>query len=182
MVEAFLFKEKGGRGSEPNRPLKQRAHFGFSRIEIMVIFFPVNLKDLFILGKKYPWPKPDRCPKCCSVRLWGHGFVPAYFDGYHQPLWLRRYRCPDCGCVIRLRPKGYFKRFQASIADIRASIVSKVCLNKWIGGLGRSRQCHWFRSLRRRIKVHLTDVWDQGIMAGFDHLLGLGQIPVSRAM
>jgi hypothetical protein len=36
--------------------------------------------------------------------------------------------------------------------------------------------------LRKRIKVQLTDAWDQGIIAGFDHLYKMGQIPVSRAM
>jgi len=35
--------------------------------------------------------------------LWGHGFADAVFDGYKQPLPLKLYRCPDCGCVIRLR-------------------------------------------------------------------------------
>jgi hypothetical protein len=36
--------------------------------------------------------------------------------------------------------------------------------------------------LCRRIKVHLTDAWNQGIVAGFDCLLKMGQIPVSRAI
>jgi len=148
----------------------------------MVIFFPVILKELFILGKKYPWSKPDRCTKCGSYRIWGHGFVLACFDGYRHPLWLRRYRCSDCGCIMRLRPEGYFKRFQASIFVIRSSIVSKVCRNKWIDGIGRSRQRHWFRSLCRRIKVYLTDAWDQGIIAGFDHLCQMDRTPVSRAI
>jgi hypothetical protein len=83
---------------------------------------------------------------------------------------------------MRLRPKGYFKRFQGSIGAIRSSIESKVVRNKWIEGIGRSRQGHWFRSLMRRIEVHLGNVRDQGIIAGFDYLLVLGQIPVSRAI
>lgn len=148
----------------------------------MVMFFPVILKELFILGRNYPWPKPKSCPRCSSSRLWGHGFVSAYFDGYDQPLTLKRYRCPDCGCVIRLRPEGYFKRFQASIASIRSSIVSKAVGSKWIGGINRERQQHWFRSLCRKIKAHLTDAWNQGVVAGFDRLYQMGQIPVSRAI
>jgi hypothetical protein len=36
--------------------------------------------------------------------------------------------------------------------------------------------------LCKRIKVYLTDTWCQGIVAGFDYLLQLGQIPVSRAI
>jgi hypothetical protein len=36
--------------------------------------------------------------------------------------------------------------------------------------------------LCKRIKVYLTDTWRHGIVAGFDYLLQLGQIPVSRAI
>jgi hypothetical protein len=148
----------------------------------MVIFFPVILKELLVLGCNYPWPKPDCCPRCSNYRLWGHGYVSAYFDGYDQPLTLKRYRCPDCGCVLRLRPRSHFMRFQASIAFIRSSIVAKAVSNEWIGGADRTRQRHWFRALIRRIRAHLTNSWDQGPVAGFDRLLRMGQIPVSRSI
>lgn len=163
-------------------PFKTRTHKGFSRNGAMVIFFSVGLKKLFDLGRNYPWPRPESCPRCSSYRLWGHGYVSAYLDGYDQSFALKRYRCPDCGCVIRLRPKGYFGRFQASIASIRSSIVSKAVGNKWIGGISRTRQRHWFRSLCRKVKAHLTDAWGQGVAAGFDRLCQMGQIPVSRAI
>ena len=148
----------------------------------MVIFFPVILKQLFYQGRKYPFPKPGRCPCCGGPRLWGHGYVEAFFDGFSQALFLKRYRCPDCGCVIRLRPSGYFRRFQSSIASIRSSIKQKVESGHWLNGLSRTRQRHWFRSLCKRIKAYLTDTWDLGIVAGFDDLLKKGQIPVSRAI
>jgi len=155
---------------------------GFSRNGAMVIFFPVRLKKLFELGRDYPWPKPVSCPRCSNYRLWGHGYVLAYFDGYDQSFTLKRYRCPDCGCVIRLRPKGYFRRFQASIVSIRSSIISKAGCGRWIGGIERTRQRHWFRALLRKIKAHLTDAWSQGFVAAFDHLWRIGQIPVGRAI
>lgn len=172
---------KGGYGGT------QTALFGcgpkrVTRNRAMVISLAVRLKELFELGREYPWTKPDGCPKCGSYRLWGHGFVSAYFDGYHQPVWLKRYRCPDCGCVIRLRPKGYFRRFQASIAVIRASIESRACRGTWIRGIGRSRQRHWFQALLRRIEAYLTGMWDRGLPAAFDHLCQMGQIPVSRSI
>lgn len=148
----------------------------------MVIFIPVELKKLFELGRNYPWPRPESCPRCSGCRLWGHGYVSADFDGYDQSFTLKRYRCPDCGCVIRMRPRGYFKRFQASIASIRSSIESKTDWNKWIGGISRERQQHWFKSLCRKIKAYLTDTWSQGVVAGFDRLWKMGQIPVSRAI
>lgn len=136
----------------------------------MVIFFPVILKQLFYLGRLYPWPKPKYCPRCGGHRLWGHGYVEAFFDGFSQALFLKRYRCPDCGCVIRLRPSGYFRRFQSSIASIRSSIKHKVKSGHWLVGLSRTRQCHWYRSLCKRIKAYLTDTWDLGIVAGFEEL------------
>jgi len=140
----------------------------------MIIYFSVVLKDLFNFGRDYPWPKPDRCPCCNGCRLWGHGFVSACFDGYDQLFWLKRYRCPDCRCVMRLRPEGYFKGFQASIATIRSSVVSKARAGRWIPGIGRTRQCHWWckevnfkgqyasHSLRKTFGYHqseLPTVW-----------------------
>jgi len=146
----------------------------------MVMFFVVKLKDLFEKQREYPWQKPDNCPCCNSQRLWGHGFAEAIFDGYDKPLLLKLYRCPDCGCVIRLRPKGYFKRFQASVETIRSSITLKSTKNRWLSVISRTRQGHWFRALIKRIKAYLTETWAGGIVAGFDRLLQLGQAPVSR--
>jgi len=148
----------------------------------MIFYSAVKLKELFKKQRDYPWQKPNSCLRCNSCRLWGHGYAPAIFDGFIRPLLLKLYRCPDCGCVIRLRPKGYFKGFQASIETIRSSIVCKATTNRWIAGVDRTRQCHWFKFLCKRIKVYLTDTWREGIVAGFDYLLQLGQIPVSRAI
>ena len=148
----------------------------------MVIFSAVKLKELFEKERDYPWQKPETCPCCGSNRLWGHGFADAIFDGYKQPLLLKLYRCPDCGCVIRIRPKGYFKRFQASAETIRSSISLKSTANRWLPGISRSRQCHWFRALKKRIKAYLTDTWSQGIVAGFDYFLKRNQLPVSRSI
>ena len=148
----------------------------------MILFFPVALKALFCKGRNYPWPRPDGCPNCKRFTVWGHGFTTAIFDGYDQPLFLKLFRCPDCGCVIRLRPRGFFKRFQAPIETIRSSIASKSTKDRWLPGISRSRQCHWYRSLCKRIKAYLTDTWRQGTLAGFDYLLQIGQTPVSRSI
>ena len=178
----FYFKKQGRRIVQGILPpsQKQVGLPGPTRNGKMVLFFAVKLKDLFEKGRDYPWQKPDNCPCCNSHRLWGHGFAEAIFDGYVKPLVLKLYRCPDCGCVIRLRPKGYFKRFQASIETIRSSITSKSIMNRWLPGISRSRQCHWFRALNKRLNAYLTGVWVGGVLAGFDRLLQLGQIPVSR--
>ena len=149
---------------------------------VMVLFIPVVLKTLFDQGRKYAWPRPADCPHCGSGTVWGHGFAEALFDGYNRPLLLKLYRCPGCGCVIRLRPEGYFKRFQAPIEIIRSSILLKSASNRWLAGIDRTRQCHWFSALKRRIAAYLTDTWRTGVVAGFDSLLQRGQIPVSRSI
>jgi len=146
----------------------------------MIIFYAVKLKELFKKERGYPWKKPEGCPSCNSCTVWGHGYAAAIFDGYQRPLLLKLYRCPDCGCVIRIRPKGYFKRFQAPVEIIRSSIICKATTDRWLPDISRTRQGHWFRSLQKRIKAYLTDTWRRGIDAGFDYLLQLGQIPVSR--
>ena len=147
---------------------------------MMVLFISVKLKILFVQGRNYPWPRPAGCPRCSGCTVWGHGFADALFDGYQRPLLLKLYRCPDCGCVIRLRPAGYFKRFQAPVETIRSSMACKSTTNRWLSGISRSRQLHWFNALCKRIKAYLTDTWRQGLVAGFDYLLQLGQTPVSR--
>lgn len=76
----------------------------------------------FQKGKKNCWPRPELCLRCHGRQLWGHGYVASYFDGFDQPLYLKRYRCPACGCVIKMKPAGYLKRFQAPTDTIRSSI------------------------------------------------------------
>ena len=147
----------------------------------LVIFVKLAVKQLFEMGRNYLWPRPELCPRC-GGRIWGHGFVPAYFDGYTEPFWLRRYRCPDCGCVVRLRPREYFKRFQASIPTIRDCLSYWVQQRRWKAGPAPPRQRHWVRALRRHLVLHEGLQRDPDLLAGFDRLWDLGIIPVSRSL
>jgi hypothetical protein len=113
--------------------------------------------------------------------LWKHGFVTALFDGYNQPLVLRRYRCPVCNCVIRLRPRGYFKRFQAPVKTIRSSISHRLKTGRWPPG-SHTRQGHWLRALRRKAAAFLNNTWNHGLVKAFDYLIEQGHIPVSRCI
>lgn len=161
---------KRGSSNGPQKPIQ------------LIIFFAAKLKDIFIKGRGYPWPKPDMCPRCNSCKLWGHGFVTALFDGYNQPLFLKRYRCPVCKCVIRLRPRGYFKRFQASVMTIRSSISHRLKTGRWPPGIIHTRHGHWLRALRRKAAAFLNNTWDQGLLKAFDYLVEHGHIPVSRSI
>ncbi len=146
----------------------------------MIIFVKVKLKKLFKKKRNYPWPRPESCPRCSNYKVWGHGYAQAIFDGYEEPLMLKLYRCSVCGCVIRLRPSGYFKRFQAKITTIRSCISHKEKLSKWLSGIPPTRQRHWLRALQRRIKAYLSDIWNQGLLKAFDHFMTLGHVPVTR--
>ncbi len=96
----------------------------------MIIFFSVDFKQLVESGRNYSWPKPKQCLRCKGFRLCGHGFVLAWFDGFDHAIEIKRFRCPDCNCIYRFQPEGYFKRFQADIKTICSSICSKADTGK----------------------------------------------------
>jgi hypothetical protein len=148
----------------------------------MVMSVCCAVKEIFEKGKDYAWPRPERCPRCGVSHVWGHGFVPAYFDGFSGFVYLRRWRCPGCWCVIRVRPCGFFRRFQAPIEEIRFRLSSRVLGGHWPPGMSHTRQGHWLRALCRRIAAYLGRTWQGGLVGAFDHFLWLGQIPVSRSL
>lgn len=146
----------------------------------MIISIPVDINLVFLLLKKFPWPRPDHCPNCNNPSLWGHGFVDACFDGIKSVVPLKRYRCCNCGCTIKLKPEGYFKRFQASVETIRNSIDSILTTGKPIKDTGRQRQRHWFIALKRKATAVLALGLD--LKQAFERLIVMGFIPVSRAI
>ncbi|KPA12355.1 hypothetical protein MHK_007435 [Candidatus Magnetomorum sp. HK-1] len=147
----------------------------------MIKFIEINLDELKDKGRDYPWKRPDNCSRCGNYKVWGHGFVESYFDGFKNPLILKRYRCPVCGCVICYRPITYFKRFQSPIQTIKDCISFRLNTGRWPIGLPKSRQGHWLRSLKKRVIAFLGNTWCNLIDA-FDYLLKMGQIPVSRTI
>ncbi len=146
----------------------------------MILSVCVKLKDIDEQGRNFKWPKPDDCPRCRSVRIWGHGYVLANFDGFAAKLWLRRYRCPDCNCIIRMKPEGYFRRFQAPIITILDCLNQRVSGGRWKPDLSTSRQRHWLAALKRKTMAYFCIESDW--IAAFSRLMKMGQIPVSRAI
>lgn len=121
---------------------------------ILILLFALEIKLLLLLGKKYPWPRPDVCPCCGGKHLWGHGYTPRYFDGCPKMVWLKRYRCVDCHSVHTLRPKSHWRRSQAAVATILESLRIKIVENRWVEGLTRQRQQYWLRGFRTQVKVN----------------------------
>jgi hypothetical protein len=146
----------------------------------MILSVCVKLKDIDDQGRNFKWPKPVGCPRCHSTRIWGHGYVLANFDGFSQSLWLRRYRCPDCNCIIRMKPMGYFRRFQAPIQTIFNCLHRRIIGGRWHPELSRSRQRHWMAALKRKTMVFFG-IGNDWILSFF-RLIDRGQIPVSRAI
>jgi len=145
----------------------------------MILFVDALLKHIVEQGREYNWPRPSACPKCNHGKVWGHGFVTRLFDGFCHALLIKCYRCPECGCVITLRPKTHFSRIQAPITEIRKSLACRLATGRWPPGGLPSRKRHWLFNVRRNIKAWLTHTWDQGEVAGFDRMQALGIVPVS---
>ena len=171
-------------GFRRTHPPEKWGHYVTSTHTILIVFTRVIIKEILAKGSDFPWIKPRACPSpsCGGTRLWGHGFVTAFFDGFTAPIPLKRYRCPDCGCVIRMRPEGYPSRFQAPIQEIRHNLFQRLRTGKWPRGPSRPRLRHWLRALKRRALAILGHGWPGGLMAAFDHLLSRGHNPVSRVM
>ena len=148
--------------------------------DLMILSVCAKLKDIDEQGRNFKWPKPSDCPRCCSARIWGHGFVLANFDGFPKSLWLRRYRCPDCNCIIRMKPDGYFRRFQTSIHKIFDCLYQRVSGGRWDPKLSKSRQRHWLAALKRKSMAFLGIGNDW--LLSFLRLIDMGRIPVSRAI
>jgi len=148
----------------------------------LILFIAAKIKEVFRLGRKYPWPKPEICPRCTQSKVWGHGYVLAYFDGFDNGVFLKRYRCPACGCVMRLRPERYLSRFQAPVDVIRYRLSYRLRYGRWPPGVSRSRPGHWLRSLRRKVFAYLGQGWMGYLLEGFDSLLARGINPVSRSI
>ena len=163
--------------------LPPEACTGFSALQkdiLMIVSVLVSIKEIVERGRDFDWPRPEVCPRCAGRRVWCHGFVSAFFDDSAHEVFLRRYRCPECKCVMRARPSGYFERVQASVETVRSSIAFRLEHGRWPAGASRSRQGHWLRSLSRRVCARFGQGWSKRLLEGFDQLMLKGETPVSR--
>jgi len=145
----------------------------------MILSVLAVLKDIYEQGRNFVWPRPEVCPHCGAGKPWGHGFVPAYFDGFDGCVFLRRYRCSQCGCVMRLKPEGYFRGFQAPMETIRSAIREGP---EQEDTPSRSRRGHWLRALKRKAAAYLGAAFSGSPLQAFDRLVTMGTIPVSRSI
>ena len=95
---------------------------------------------------------------------------------------MRRYRCPLCGCVIRLRPKGYFPRIQTAEQSVRRMLDFRLATGFWPAGAITNRCRHWLAALRRNAIVILGTAWQKDLMAAFNALRRMGRVPIRRTL
>jgi len=145
----------------------------------------INVKEVFRLGRKYPFPRPQSCLRreCRSTRIWGHGFVLRYFDECPGYVELRRWRCADCGCVYLIRPFGYWPRHHVPIRTVLKSLCHRLLCGFWDKtlGLSRQRQRHWLMALRKNILTYLGLDFAAEVMLGFHMLVPVLMVPVIRS-
>jgi hypothetical protein len=167
----------------PDRPFHNRGSSEIlKKLLRMILFVAVNFKKLLKQQRDYDWPRPKICPRCAQSGLWGHGFVLVYFDGLPVGVLLRRYRCPGCHCVIRLRPEGYFSRFQASIDTIFRSLTRRLAKGLYLAGISHNRQRHWLVGLIRNTAAYFGNAWLNRLVEAFGRLQAMGKVPVSSSI
>lgn len=145
----------------------------------MIILIVVDFKELFVLEKKYPWLRPVACDKC-GGKIWGHGYVWRFFAQAPNGCWVKRYYCPDCGCVITIRPVGYWPRFFQGSENIRQALSYRLAQAKWPPGLNRQTGGYWLRALNEQVKKILGQAMEI-FPNGFDELIKRSWVPVSRS-
>jgi hypothetical protein len=141
----------------------------------------ISIKEIFDQGRNYSFPRPPNCLRCDSTRIWGHGYVEVYFDGYNTAIELKRYRCDDCNRVYTIRPFGYWSRHHVSITVIVQRLWYKVEHGIWDKDtITRQRQLHWLKALKKNRLVHLGISYGGDFWKGICDLIHLEKIPIQR--
>jgi len=142
------------------------------------------VNEIFRLGKGYAFPRPEKClvEGCGSFRIWGHGFVLRYLECFNTPLWFKRWRCPDCGCVYTVRPVDYWSRHHLPAKTIVSSLSYRITHGFWdkTPALTRQRQGHWLRALKKNIAMRLGVDKMGDLIKGFNELFPMQLVPVLR--
>jgi len=139
----------------------------------------VDFKELLSLEKKYPWSRPASCYKC-GGRIWGHGYVWRFFEQAPKGCWVKCYYCPDCGCVVTMRPVGYWPRYFHSLENIRQALSCRLAQGRWPPGVKRQTGGHWLRALAAQVMKFLG-LAIKIFPAGFEKLINKKWVPVSRS-
>ncbi len=154
-------------------------HLTKKHSEQMIIECNVSIKEILEKGKAFPWIKLEECPCCADTVLWGHGFVLCYFSFISSGIYLKRYRCPNCKSVIKLKPAGFFNNFRTPVKLIKKCLKNRINKKKIINSTSRSLQDYWLRNLKKNVRAVLGEKWTDRLFEGFEELIAEGIVPVS---
>ena len=107
----------------------------------MICSQDVCLKEVAERGDAFKWNRPQ-C-ECGGLRVWGHGRVGRYFEGFSEPLRVQRFRCADCKTVFTCRPLGWWARFFTRAATVITALFVRFTEKRWPPGIRRQRAEHW---------------------------------------
>lgn len=147
----------------------------------MILYTKVSVKKIFEEEKDYAWRRPERCPKCGSGRLWGHGYVERYFEGFGEALWMKRWRCVDCGGVHTMRPEGFWRRFRHSVVGMVRSLKEKISGGGWLGEVRRQAQQYWWRGFGKQCAREGRNVFKKTLEA-LERLVEKGVIAATHSL
>ena len=115
----------------------------------MICCQDVCLKEVADYGASFNWKRPQ-CP-CFGLRVWGHGRVARYFEGFREPLLVQRFRCADCRKVFTCRPAAVWPRFLSFALTIIDALIARYAERFWPMGVPRQRGGHWLRRLSKEL-------------------------------
>ncbi|MGH7929033.1 MAG: hypothetical protein ACREQV_14690, partial [Candidatus Binatia bacterium] len=81
-----------------------------------------------------------------------------------------------------VRPSGYWKRIQASMAAVRQCVGHRIRTGRWPPGSNPARQRHWLKALRRQVLAHLGMSYEQRLAEGYEELLRRGICAIRRSV
>lgn len=127
----------------------------------------INLVQLSNEGKSFKWEK-QFC-KNCSRCMWGHGFAARYFESFSVPLYMKRFRCPNCKAVATTRPQGFWNLIRTEIESVFNTLYYRLTHSAdppvWPTGFPRQRGGYWLRKWTRYFKMHFSKSSDDLIRA-----------------
>ena len=89
----------------------------------------------------------DRDAADVAATGFGARIFMAVFAVLLRALKIHRYRCPNCGCFISLRPTVYFPRHQCDTQTIRDSLTTAIDTGCWPLVCEKNRAQHWLLAL-----------------------------------
>jgi hypothetical protein len=124
----------------------------------MIIHRMINLEQLSKEGKSYKWEN-ENCNKCSHI-MWGHGFTSRYFQSFSDPLYMKRYRCPNCKAIVTTRPLGYWQLVRTEAEKVfdtlHYRLTHYVFPPVWPIGISRQRGGYWLRKFSHFFKMNFS--------------------------